>query len=93
MDLDIKPIIPHLIEDLCNFKAFIFKGCYCLVGHSKAQQFCFYMCDDKILVMKFNVLWTSLIWSFEDGIFVYAKTNMANVCYHMENQSLVHLIL
>ena len=47
MALDHMPVIPHMIEEISNFKAFIkpymLKGVDRLVRHTKAQQFRFYM--------------------------------------------------
>ena len=89
MDLNIVPIMAHLIEEFPNFKAiikpFILKGGDCLAGYAKAQQFCFYMCDNGILTMQFNILCTSTNWGLEDGILHCCQMNMENVCYHMES--------
>ena len=50
-NLDNLPLIPHLIEEVHDFKTFIkpfiHKGGDRLVGHTKAQQFRFYMRDDR----------------------------------------------
>ena len=55
MDLDNVPEILHIIEEVPNFKAFIktymLKGVDRLVGHTKSQQFCFYMRDDRVPIM------------------------------------------
>ena len=52
MDLDNVPVIPHMIEEILNLKAFIkpymLKGGDHLVGHMKTQQFRFYMRDDGV---------------------------------------------
>src|SRR5665213_3542773 len=77
MDLDSVPVIPHLIEEVPDFKAFIkpfiLKGCDRLVGHTKAQQFRFYMRDDGVPAMQFKVLCTSPNWGPEDGILVWRQ--------------------
>ena len=66
MDLDNVPVIPHLIEKIPNFKAFIkpymLKGVHRLVGHTKEKQFRFYMKDDDIPAMYFKLLYTSPNW-------------------------------
>lgn len=66
MNLDIVLVIIHLIEEVPDLKAFIkpfiLKGGDHLVGHTKAQQFCIYMCDDWISAMQFKVLCTSSNW-------------------------------
>lgn len=55
MDLDNVPIIPHIINKVPNLKGFIEaylqNGARYLIGHTKAQQFWFNMCDDGILEM------------------------------------------
>ena len=55
MDLDNVPVIPHLIEKMSDFKTFIkpfiLKRGDRLVGHTKAQQFWFYMRDDSLPAM------------------------------------------
>jgi hypothetical protein len=77
MDLDNVPIIPHLIEEVSNFKTFIkpfiLKGGDRLVGHTKAQQFRLYMCDDGLPAMQFKVLCTSPNWGPEEGILVWRQ--------------------
>ena len=55
MDLDNVPVIPHMIKEFLNFKAFIkpymLKGVDHSVGHTKTQQFRFYMRGDGIIAM------------------------------------------
>ena len=74
MDLDNVPVIPHMIEEISNFKAFIkpymLKGVDCLVEHTKVQQFHFYMKDDGVPAMQFKLLCTYPNWGLEDDIFV-----------------------
>jgi hypothetical protein len=52
INLDNMPLIPHIIEEIPNFKAFIkpymLKGMDRLVGHIKTQQFHFDMRDDGV---------------------------------------------
>ena len=59
-DLDIVLIIMYLNEEVPDLKVFIKpfirKGGDCLVGHTKTQQFRFYMCDDDIPTMQFSKL-------------------------------------
>ena len=63
IDLDNVPVIPHIIEEIPNFKAFIkpymFKGGDHLVGHTKRQQFHFYTRDDGVPAMQFKLLCTT----------------------------------
>jgi hypothetical protein len=46
MDVEKQPVIPHLIEEVPNFKAFVDGFLYtstdALEGHTNAQQFKFY---------------------------------------------------
>ena len=59
MDLDNVHVNLHMIEEVPNFKAFIksymLKEVDRLVGHTKTQQFRFYMRDDSILAMQFKL--------------------------------------
>jgi hypothetical protein len=74
MNLDHIPVIPHMIEEVPDFKAFIkpymLKGGNHLVGHTKAQQFRFYMKNNDLPAIQFNLLCTSPNWGPDDGIFV-----------------------
>jgi hypothetical protein len=77
MDLDHMPVIPHMIEEVPDFKAFIkpymLKGKNRLVGHTKTQQFRFYIRDDGLPAMQFKLLYTSPNWTPDDGILVWRK--------------------
>ncbi len=77
MDLDSMPVIPHLIEEVPDFKGFIEpfvrKGGDRLVGHTKAQQFRFYIRDDGLPAMQFKVLCTTPNWAPEKGILVWQQ--------------------
>jgi len=57
-DVDSVPTIPHLIEEVPNFKAFIerliLEGDEALVRHTKAQQFKFYLNSMGVSIMKYN---------------------------------------
>jgi hypothetical protein len=60
MDVETEPIIPHLIEEVPNFKAFV-DGYLCsgndaLLGHTNAQQFKFYKDDNSWSLMQYK-LW------------------------------------
>ena len=54
MDVDSVPTVPHLIEEVLDFKAFIegslLDGDESLVGHTKAQQFKFYLSSTGCLL-------------------------------------------
>lgn len=63
MDLDNVPIISYIIKEISNFKAlnrqpYLRSGAHCLIGHTKVQQFWFYMHDDFILVIQYELLCT-----------------------------------
>ena len=72
-------IDPPLIKKIPNFKAFIkphmLKGVDHLVGHTKTQQFGFYMEDDGVTAMQFKLLCTSPIWGPKDSILVWRQGN------------------
>jgi hypothetical protein len=63
MDLENVPVIPHMIEEVSDFKAFIEpyirSGAHRLIGHTKAQQFRFYMRDDGVPAMQYKLLCTT----------------------------------
>jgi hypothetical protein len=79
IDLDHMLIIPHMIEEVPDFKVFIkpymLKGVNRLVGHTKVQQFQFYMRDDCLPAMQFKLLYTSPIWGPDDGILIWHQDN------------------
>ena len=62
MDVKAVPTIPHLIEEVPNFKKFIKDGIAirenALLGHTKAQQFKFYVDATDSLVMKYKLFCT-----------------------------------
>ena len=61
MDIETVPTIPHLIEEVPNFKKFIENGIAdgenTLLGHTKAQQFKFYVDAMECPVMKYKLLY------------------------------------
>ena len=63
-DLDNVPIVPHMIEEVLDLKAFIEmylrSGAHGLIGHTKAQ---FYMRDDGVPAMEYKLLCTTRDWS------------------------------
>ena len=63
MDLENIPVIPHMIEEVPDFKAFIEpyiqSGAHRLIGHTKTQQFRFYIRDDGIPAMQYKLLCTT----------------------------------
>ena len=71
MDVDSVPTIPHLIEEVPDFKAFIecslLEGEEALVGHIKAQQFKFFLNSMGILVMKYRHYCIDSDWLPEEG--------------------------
>ena len=66
MDIETVPTIPHLIEEVPNFKKFIENGIAdgenTLLGHTKAQQFKFYVDAMDCPVMKYKLLYTDDDW-------------------------------
>ena len=71
MDVDSISTIPHLIEEVPDFKAFIagsfVDGDDVLVGHTKPHQLKFYLDSTGCLVMKYKLLCTDVEWLGEDG--------------------------
>jgi hypothetical protein len=66
IDAEKRPIIPHLIEEVPNFKAFV-DGYLCsgnaaLQGHTNAQQFKFYKDDNGWPMMQYKLLCTNSDW-------------------------------
>lgn len=72
MDVDSVPTIPHLIEEVPDFKSFIedsiCDGEDALVGHTKAQQFKFYLNAAGVPIMKYKFYCTDSDWLPEEGI-------------------------
>jgi hypothetical protein len=71
MELDKDPVIPHLIEEVPDFKAFIV-GYICddddkLMGHSKGRQFKFYMKEDGYPLMQYKLKHTDQEWKPING--------------------------
>jgi hypothetical protein len=71
MDVETEPVIPHLIEDVPNFKAFV-DGYLCsgndaLLGHTNAQQFKFYKDDDGWPVMQYKLWCTDSDWLLKEN--------------------------
>ena len=71
MDVECIPTIPHLIEEVADFKGFIEgnfnDGNDLLVGHTKPQQVKFYLDSTGCLVMKYKMLCTDADWLGENG--------------------------
>lgn len=66
MDLESIPVIPHLVEEVPDFKGFIEgsirDGNEALVGHTKAQQFKFFLDSTGCPVMKYKLSCTDVGW-------------------------------
>ena len=75
MDLENTPVIPHMIEEVSNFKAFIKpyiqSEAHQLIGYMKAQQFRFDMRDDGVPAMQYKLLCTTQDWSPPEGLLVW----------------------
>ena len=71
MDVEAIPTIPHLIEEVANFKGFIEgrfnDGNDILVRHTKPQQVKFYLDSTGCLVMKYKMLCIDAHWLGENG--------------------------
>ena len=66
MDVESIPTIPHLVEEVPDFKGFIegsiMEGDEALVGHTKAQQFKFYLDSSGCPVLKYKIFCTDVDW-------------------------------
>ena len=71
MDVESIPTIPHLVEEVPDFKGFIegsiLEGDEALVGHTKAQQFKFYLDSTGCPVMKYKIFCTDVDWLPKEG--------------------------
>ena len=84
MNLDNVPMIPNMIEEVPDFKAFIESylrsGAHRLIWHMKAQQFWFYMSDDNIPAMPYKSLYMTQDWSPLKEFFFGVLTRRAMRC-------------
>ena len=66
MDVDSVPTVPHLIEEIPDFKAFIegslLDSDASLTGHTKAQLFKFYLNSTGVPIMKYKHYCTNSDW-------------------------------
>ena len=71
MDVEAVPTIPHLIEEVPDFKKFIEDGIAvgenAMLGHTKVQQFKFYVDASGCPVMKYKLLCTDDDWLPREG--------------------------
>ena len=71
MDVEAIPTIPHHIEEVLDFKKFIEGGIVvgenALLGHTKAQQFKFYVDVSGCPMMKYKLFCTDDDWLPRDG--------------------------
>ena len=75
VDLENVPVIPHMIEEVPDFKAsiklYIRSGAHRLIGHTKVQQLRFYMCDHGVPAMQYKLLCTTQDWSPPEGLLIW----------------------
>jgi len=71
MDVDSVPTNPHFIEEVLDFKVFIegsiLEGDEALVGHTKVQQFKFYLNSLGVPIMKCKRYYENSDWLSEEG--------------------------
>jgi hypothetical protein len=91
MEVESIPTIPHLIEEVPDFKGFI-AGCIAqgdeaLEGHTKAQQFKFYVDSTGCPMMKYRILCTDLDWLLKEGggIKLWREDKEGKHCGHVGN--------
>jgi hypothetical protein len=84
MDLEKVPVIPHMIEELPDWRTFVSEhipsGKEKLIGHTKAQQFKFYVRDDGWPVMQYKVLSTHVEWLPKDGVKMWKSNIKGEPC-------------
>jgi hypothetical protein len=72
MEMEQDPVIPHLIEEVPDFKAFIrsFIGMSRkqLVGHSNGRQYKFFVDDSGWPIMQYKLKCTNTTWEPKDGL-------------------------
>ena len=95
MDAEIEPIIPHSIEEVPNFRAFVdgnlYSGNDALQGHINVQQFKFYKDDNGWPLMQYKLWYTDSNWLPKEngGIRLWQET--ADGCLIVPSGSLVPL--
>jgi hypothetical protein len=71
MDVESVPTIPHLIEEVPDFKGFIAgyiaEGEEALEGHTKAQQFKFFVDSNGCPILKYKILCSDNDWFLKEG--------------------------
>ena len=71
MELESIPIIPHVIEVVLDFKGFfaggIVEGNEAIEGHTKAEQFKFFVDSNGYLMMKYTILYCDNEWLPNEG--------------------------
>ena len=92
MNMEKVLVIPHMIEELLDWKTYIsehiLSGKDKLIGHTKAQQFKFYVRDNDWHVMQYKMLSTHEEWLPKDGILMW-KSNKFHV-FHSGTPFLHH---
>ena len=86
MDVEAVPTIPHLIEEVPNFKFIengIVVGENALLGHTKVQQFKFYVNATNYPIMKYKLLCAHEDWLSQDGgIKMWKKDSERRALWH-----------
>jgi hypothetical protein len=84
MDMEKVPVIPHMMEELPDWRSFVSEhipsGKEKLIGHTKAQQFKFYVRDDGWPVMQYKVLSTHEEWLPKNGILMWKSNIKGEPC-------------
>ena len=77
MQMEKVPTIPHMIEELPAWKSFVEpflpSGNDILFGHTKAQQFKFFVRDDGWPVMQYKLICSDAEWLPEKGILMWKE--------------------
>jgi hypothetical protein len=77
MEMEDVPFIPHLIEEVPDFKAYVrpYLGMNKkqLVGHSNGRQYKFFVDDSGWPIMQYKLACTDIPWLPEDGLKLWKK--------------------
>jgi hypothetical protein len=96
MDAEKQHVIPHLIEEVPNFKAFfdgyLYSGNNALQGHTNAQQFKFYRDGNGWPLMQYKLWCTNSEWLPKENGGIWLWQEIADGCPKLPSGSLVTLV-
>ena len=87
MDLNSIFVIPQMIEEVLEFKAFIkpylWSEAHHLIGHTKAQQFWLYMRNANVAAMQYKLLCMTQDWNPPESFLFGMLTRRIRRCYQL----------